>query len=205
MAGNFNSSTNISFTAVDFQIVAPTITSESFSGKMRRIGQGHQYYTFSVKLPPLTSYQFGPIAAFISKQFGMVDSFTIQLPELSYNTGTNKDYIGGAQNTAALAAGVKTCTISGMTPDKMQVLRAGDFFKFNNHSKVYMAVDDLNSNSSGQGTLNFSGGLVAAVPINTNITVDSVPFTVIMDSDIQEYRVGLGGMTEYEFKCREVW
>jgi hypothetical protein len=68
-----------------------------------------------------------------------------------------------------------------------------------------MAVDDLNSNSSGQGTLNFSGGLVTAVPINTNITADAVPFTVIMDSDIQEYRVGLGGMTEYEFKCREVW
>jgi hypothetical protein len=205
MAGNFNSSTNISFTAVEFQIVAPTITSESFSGKMRRIGQGHQYYTFGVKLPPLTSYQFGPIAAFISKQFGMVDSFTIQLPELSYNTGQNAAFAGTPVVSANLAAGIKTCTINGMTADKMQVLRAGDFFKFANHTKVYMAVDDLNSNSSGSGTLNFSGGLVAAVPSNTGIVINDVPFTVIMDSDIQEYRVGLGGMTEYEFKCREVW
>jgi hypothetical protein len=92
-----------------------------------------------------------------------------------------------------------------MTINKNQVLRAGDFFKFNNHSKVYMAVDDLNSDASGQGTLNFAGGLVVSVPNATAITVDAVPFTVIMDSDVQEYTVGSGGMTEYSFQCREVW
>lgn len=205
MAGNFNTDTGVSFTAVDFQVISPTIFNESFSGKVRRIGQGHQYYTFGVKLPPMTSYRFGPVMAFITKQYGMVDSFQITLPELSYNTGYNKSFAGTPVVSGALAAGVKTCTITGMTPSKDQVLRAGDYFKFANHTKVYMAVDDLNSNSSGQGTLNFSGGLVEAVSNGVGITIDAVPFTVILDSDIQEYNVGGGGMTQYSFKCREVW
>lgn len=205
MAGNFNSSTGQSFTAVDFQVVTPAVTTESFSGRVRRIAQGHQYYTFGVELPPMTSYQFGPVAAFIAKQFGQVDSWTIQLPEISYNTGSNAAFAGTPVAQAAVSVGAKTMTVSGMTPSKAQILRAGDFFKFANHSKVYMAVDDLNSDASGQGTLNFSGGLIYAVPINTGLTLDAVPFTVILDGDVQEYSVGLGGMTSFSFKCREVW
>lgn len=205
MAGNFNSSVGVDFTAVDFQINTPAMVQETFSGKSRRLAQGHQYYTFGVKFPPMTPYQFGPVAAFIAKQYGPTDSFTITLPQISYNTGTNALSIGTPVTSGALAAGVKTCTITGMTANKDQVLRAGDFFKFNNHSKVYMAVDDLNSNGSGQGTLNFAGGLVAAVPSGTAITANAVQFTVILDSDLQEFSLGLGGMAQFEFRCKEVW
>jgi hypothetical protein len=206
MSGNFNSSTNVSFTAVNFQVVSPTLTTESFSGKVRRIGQGHQYYTFGVKLPPLTPYQFGPVAAFLAGQYGQVDSFTIQLPHLSYNTGANAAFIGSPViSGGAVAIGSKSATIQGMTANKTQVLRAGDYFKFANHDKVYMAIADLNSGGAGTGTLNFAGSLVTAVPSGTAITHDSVPFTVIMESDVQEYSLGAGGMTQYEFKCREVW
>jgi hypothetical protein len=208
MSGNFNSSTNVGFTAVNFQVVAPTLTTESFSGKVRRIGQGHQYYTFGVKLPPLTPYQFGPVAAFLAGQYGQVDSFTIQLPHLSYNTGANAASIGSPAvltSGAALAVGSKSVNIGYMGTNKTQTLRAGDYFKFANHDKVYMAIADLNSGSTGQGTLYFAGSLVTAVPNGTGIVHDNVPFTVIMDSDIQEYSLGSGGMTQYEFKCREVW
>jgi hypothetical protein len=208
MSGNFNSSTNVSFTAVNFQVVSPTLTTESFSGKVRRIGQGHQYYTFEVKLPPLTPYQFGPVAAFLAGQYGQVDSFTIQLPYLSYNTGANGGVIGSPATLtggAATAVGSKSVNIGYMTTNKAQTLRAGDYFKFANHSKVYMAIADLNSGASGQGTLNFAGSLVEAVPNGTAIIHNDVPFNVIMDSDVQEYSLGSGGMTQYQFKCREVW
>jgi hypothetical protein len=207
MSGHFNDYAPLNFSAVDFQVVSPTITTESFSGKVRRVGQGHQYYVFGVKFPPMTSYQFGPVNAFIARQYGQVDSWTVALPEISYNTGSNAASIGTPVVTATLAAGIKTCTISGMVVNKTQVLRAGDFFKFNNagHTKVYMAVDDLNSGSGGTGTLNFAGGLVTAVPSGTGITTNAVPFTVILDGDVQEFNVGLGGMTDFSFKCREVW
>jgi hypothetical protein len=205
MAGHLNDYTPVGFSAVNFQVVSPTITTESFSGKVRRVGQGHQYYTFGVSFPPMTSYQFGPVAAFIARQFGQVDSWTVVLPELSYNTGQNAGSIGSPGSSAALSVGAKTMTVTGMTPNRTQVLRAGDFFTFNNHTKVYMAVDDLNSNSSGQGALNFAGGLVAAVPQGIGLTTNAVRFTVILDGDVQEYTVGSGGMTNFSFKVREVW
>lgn len=206
MAGYFNDYAAMGFSAVNFQIVSPSLGTESFSGKVRRVGQGHQYYTFDVKFPLMTSYTFGPIGAFIAKQYGQVDSWTIALPEVSYNTGTNAAFKGTPiVSGTSIAIGAKTCTIQGMVANKNQVLRAGDFFKFNNHSKVYMAVDDLNSGGAGTGTLNFAGSLVAAVPVSTGITIDAVPFTVILDSTIQEYAIGTGGMTDFSFKCREVW
>jgi hypothetical protein len=205
MSGHFNDYAPLNFSAVDFQVVSPTITTESFSGKVRRVGQGHQYYVFGVKFPPMTSYQFGPINAFIARQYGQVDSWTVALPEISYNTGSNAAFKGTPVVSSNLAVGVKTCTINGMTANKNQILRAGDFFKFANHTKVYMAVDDLNSGSGGSGTLNFAGGLVTAVPSGFAITIDAVPFTVILDGDVQEFNVGAGGMTDFSFKCREVW
>lgn len=216
MAGNFNEYAPIGFSAVDFQVVSPTITTESFSGKIRRVGQGHQYYVFGVKFPPMTAYQFGPINAFIARQFGQVDNWTIILPEISYNTGYNSAFIGtptvkgyrdqgGTLILQPPPVGYKNAEIQGMTPNKQQVLRAGDFFKFNNHSKVYMATSDLNSDGGGTGTINFAGGLVAAVPLNQGIYTNAVPFTVILDGDVQEFTVGSGGMTDFSFKCREVW
>ena len=216
MAGDFNSSTGRTFEAVDFQIVSPTLTTESFSGKVRRIGQGHQYYTFGLKMPPLTPYQFGPVIAFITKQYGQVDSFTVSLPEISFNTGQNAASIGtpvvggyylqaGNLITSAPPLGYKNVQIKGMTPNRLQVLRAGDFFRFAGHTKVYMATDDLNSDGGGVGILNFSGGLVASPPVNQGIFTNDVKFTVILDSDIQEYSLGYGGMTQYSFNCREVW
>jgi hypothetical protein len=216
MAGDFNTSTGRTFEAVDFQIVSPTLTTESFSGKVRRIGQGHQFYTFGVKFPALTPYQFGPVIGFISKQFGQVDSFTISLPDISFNTGQNAASIGnpvvrgyrplgGALITQPPPLGYRSVDIGGMTPLRNQVLRAGDFFRFAGHTKVYMATDDLNSDGGGAGTLNFSGGLVVSPLINQGIFTNDVKFTVILDSDIQEYSLGYGGMTQYSFRCREVW
>jgi hypothetical protein len=216
MAGDFNTSTGRTFEAVDFQIVAPTLTTESFSGKVRRVGQGHQFYTFGLKMPPMTPYQFGPVIAFITRQYGQVDSFTVSLPEISYNTGQNASSIGnpvvrgyrlegGQLVTQAPPLGYKNVDLSGMVPNKLQVLRAGDFFRFAGHSKVYMAVFDLNSDGGGTGTLAFSGGLVAPVPLGQGIFTNDVKFTVILDSDIQEYNLGYGGMTQYSFRCREVW
>lgn len=204
MAGTYPSSPV--FESIDFQINTPSQTVESFSGLLRRIGMNVQFYTFSAKYSSLTRRDFVPVLAFLSAQSGPVDSFQIVLPEISYPKGTNYASIGTPVVAgSALVAGAKTCTISGLVADKSQILRAGDMFKFANHTKCYMVVNDVDSDGSGQATLNFSGGLVSGVPLGTGITTTAVPFTVCLDGPIQEYSVGNGGISTMSVGFREVW
>jgi hypothetical protein len=73
-------------------------------------------------------------------------------------------------------------------------LKAGDVFKFANHSKVYMATADR----SGTGSLSFQPALVSAVSDNEAIAHNDVQFTVRLANDVQEYSISTGLHYGYE-------
>ena len=75
MSGTFP--TSPSFETVNFKINTPTLTSETLSGKIRRVGMGVSYYTFTAKFPNVTAYNFGPILGFVAAQYGPLDSFQL--------------------------------------------------------------------------------------------------------------------------------
>jgi hypothetical protein len=106
---------------------------------------------------------------------------------------------------ANLAIGSANVTVDTSNTGVAEVLRAGDYFKFANHSKVYQAVINCNSLSDGNATLTFASPTVSNVPAGTSLTITNVPFTAIIDSTEQDVTVGFGGMTEVEVKMREVW
>ena len=99
-----------------------------------------------------------------------------------------------------MLAGVDSVTVTGVANGKF-LLRAGDFFKFSNHSKVYMCTVSWTVGNP----LYFSGSLVADVPSGTQIIYTAVPFTVILDNDIQQYDVGIGGIVNMSLDMRETW
>jgi hypothetical protein len=134
-----------------------------------------------------------------------VESFQIVLPRISYNKAA--DYaqaVGNAKVKTAAAKGVYSVALKGLGVSKA-VMKAGDFFKFANHTKVYMCTNDLTSNSSGEATIYFSGKLTANVAVDEVLTITAVPFTVILDQEADEWTVGSGGMTNIEVSFREVW
>lgn len=197
MSGTFPSTP--SFESINFQINTPTLVTETVSGKRQRVGMGHQFYSFTVKYPRVTQFQIGPALAFVSAQYGPLESFQIVLPELSYsknpnivsNTVTTTASASIGNNTVTVAGGLSTGTF----------LAAGDFFKFANHTKVYMCTADYILGEP----LYFAGSLVEAVPAGTQIIYQDVPFTVMMDNEIQQYSTGLGGITTLSIDMREVW
>jgi len=206
MAGTYPSSP--SFQAVDFRINSPGKISESFSGKIRRISAGTQYYSFGVQYPNIVARDFGPVAAFIARQYGSYDSFQIVLPEISYPKGNNYSFIGTPQVASASALAVGTSSIPCNNfggASKTEVLRAGDFIKFANHNKVYMVVENVNTNSSSEATITINPGLTQTVPIGTLLTTTAVPFTVVMEEFQQEYSVSFGGITTMTLSMREVF
>jgi hypothetical protein len=201
MSGTFP--TSPSFVATNFRINNTVQKTETFGGKIRRVGLGTSFYTFTVKFPPMTRAQAGPIVGFIGQQYGMMESFQILLPNESYpvaNYSYNSPYI--PKPSATFAAGVKNITITGCFP-LTAVLNAGDYFKFSNHSKVYMCSTNCTSDVSGNATLYFSGSLMKEVGTAVTLTVKAVPFTVLMSSEAQEYESGLGRMVNMSLDLRE--
>ena len=198
--------TSPSFQAVNFKVNTPSQTSETFSGKFRRVGFGVSYYSFEVQYPQLTPIEGGTVTGFVAQAFGPQLSFSIVLPEVSYSKLTSLQTTNTIYtNTAGpVLAGNKSISIRNAGANQY-ILAAGDFFKFSNHSKVYMCVSPCQADGSGNATLYFSGGLVADVPNGTALTITAVPFTCALDNDLQEWTVGFGGMTSMSLSMREVW
>jgi hypothetical protein len=197
MSGTYPASP--AFNAVNFKINTPVIKTTTLSGKSRRVAQGHSFYSFEAKYGNLSPFDAGPILGFISQQYGALESFQIVLPKVSYTKVTDQTTTT-VTTSATVAAGVGQVNVTGVASGK-NLLRAGDFFKFANHTKVYMCAVTW---TTGQ-PLYFSGSLVTAVPSGTQLVINAVPFTVILDNEPQQVDVGTGGITQLSLSMRETW
>jgi len=195
--------TDPSFNAVNFQVNTPSLATTTFSGKTRRTAYGHQYYEWTVKYAPLTPREAGAVEGFLAQTFGPSLSFEITLPEVSYSK-SNDPPSTTPETVGSTATGAKTVSLTNCGANK-QVLYAGDFFKFANHSKVYQATSTCTSDGSGNATLYFAGSLVDDVATGTSLTITAVPFTAIAINNVQKFDVGIGGMTSLSVEMREVW
>jgi hypothetical protein len=88
-------------------------------------------------------------------------------------------------------AGDTTIAMDGFAGDGAGRFLAGDFIKFSGHDKVYMITDDATS-SSNASTVTIEPPLVSALANNETVTYDSVPFTVYLLNDVQEFNAGQG-------------
>jgi hypothetical protein len=213
------------FQAIEFKINNPNQTTESLSGKMRRVGMGISFYSFTVKYPMISRLKMSTLMGFLSQTQGPLYAFDIVLPSISYtklsNQITGNVTVTGGSDTwtenGTSKTGYKTgrgiITVSGANGN---LFAGGDVFRFSNDlnypgddannvdCKVYMATNAVTI-SGGTGTVYFTGGLVDNVPNGTLITYTAVPFQVIIPNGEQVFHHGQGGLGSLEFDCREVW
>ena len=173
------------FTAINIKNNQKTLISETDSGKtFRRQIQG-QRFSFTVSYPAMTRSEFAPIMAFIMKQRNKKENFTITFPTFLNAQGNES---GTLLVNGVHAVADTTIAIDGFASDGAGRLKAGDFIKFA-HSKVYMVVEAATS-SSNASTVTIEPPLREALADNSSVTYDSVPFTVHLTSDIQEFASG---------------
>ena len=194
---------NTDFTAINVKSNQKTLFSETDSGKtFRRQIQG-QHFSFTIQYQPMTRADFAPIQAFIMKQRSRKENFTVTFPSylnaLGNETGTL--LVNGSHSVADT-----TIAIDGFAGDGAGRLKAGDFIKFA-HDKVYMIVDDVTS-SSNSAAVTIEPPLREALADNSAVTYDSVPFTVYLTSDVQEFSTSSNDkngnlLFSYEFDVRE--
>lgn len=184
------------FTTLDFKSNNNTRVTTSISGRTQRAAVAGQYFSLKLASTPLEQVDFKRIYAFVSKQRGRLESFTIVPPEISSSSGTAA---GVSTVTQSYAAGVDSIRANGATG----TLLAGDFIKFSNHNKVYLVTDDVNMDASSEDTIPIFPSLVTAVNATTTIVYDNVPFTVMLVDDASSFTTDANGFYRYAIEVRE--
>ena len=193
-----------SFDAINIKSEQRTLVSTTDSGKTFRRQIDGQRWSFTVSYPLMARTTFAPIQAFIIKQRSQKEDFTITFP--SYLDAQGHETVTVSVN-GVHAVGDTTIAMDGFHSDGADRLKAGDFIKFANHSKVYMIVADVTS-SSNAATVTIEPPLRSALADNEVVTYDNVPFKVHLNSDVQEFQANTSNnegkpLFKYEFDVIE--
>src|SRR6056300_1333724 len=190
MAGQFPTSP----VASDAQIGSEqnTIVSVTTSGRVQTRQIDGQKFTITLDYTPMTRANFAPIKAFLMKQRSRLNTFTVIPPVVSNAQGVAT---GTISVDGAISAVATTCTI--------EILKAGDYFRFTGQEKVYMAVEDLDADGTGSGTLTFEPPLRSDVANDVALVYDNVDFTVRLKNDIQEYNIVTNDLYKYQIDLIE--
>ena len=189
------------FNAMNFKDESNTLISISDSGRRFARKIDNQRWKFTVGYQNLTRAEFAPILAFITKQRGAKETFTITPPKI-------KDALGSETTTISVngvhAVGDSTIAIDGFNADSAGSLKAGDFLKFASHTKIYMVVADVTP-SSNAATVTIEPPLIEALADDSTVTYDDVAFTVYLEGTVQTYDLGINDLYNYEFDVCEAF
>jgi hypothetical protein len=180
--------------------VQNTIVSVTTSGRIQTRQIDGQKFSITLDYAPMTRSNFAPIKAFIMKQRSRLNTFTVTPPIISNAQGVAS---GTISVDGAISAGATTCTIDGMATSTNDILKAGDYFRFTGQDKVYMAVEDLDADGTGEGTLTFEPPLRSDVANDIALIYDNVDFTVRLSNDIQEYSIVTHNLYKYQIDLIE--
>ena len=179
----------------------PTLVTRAISGR-RQVRQiaGHRW-EMRAKYPPMTRAEFAPIYAFLIKQRGEFESFTVTPPTISTGQGN----LGGTPLVNGASQTGRSVATDGWTAGVL-VLKAGDFIKFAGHSKIYMmTVDETSADPATTATLTIEPALLESPANNEAITHTNIPFTMALSGEVQEFALGTSGLFVYELDMEEAF
>ena len=199
----------------------PILVDKSQNGKRQSRKIGGHLWSARISYEPMTKAEFMPVWSFTLNQQG--DSFTVTFPHLARQgtaTGT-----AATNNNAGYNAGDSAVNIDGITG----TIKAGDYFKFANHTKVYMFTADATAGAldqlefatstdtlelaSSTDTLDIASSnqitgaaifpdLIESVPDNTSVTLTSVPFTMATKNQ-HEFKASAPTIMRFELDLEE--
>jgi hypothetical protein len=175
--------------------VNPTRIATTLNGIEQRASGTGQYYRITAEYSNLTQAQVREIMGHMAGESGPLNSFTFALPTyLGTITGSGTS-MGTTGATAIGSSGVTLNVGGGTTP----YFKAGDLFKFANHTKVYQATADATTTS-----LFFKPPVRATVPTSTAITTTGLSMTVRYATDNQEFSINTDLFSSFSIEFIEV-
>lgn len=185
------------FEAVEITSITTTRISETLSNKSFKRSVGGQRWALSLSSKNLSQAEMSELYAFLVRQNGPFEHFSIVPPKHGSTRSTNAT--GTPTVTGEFAAGVTSIRAQGGGGS----LLSGDFIKFSNHDKVYMLVEDVNQDLSSEDYFEIFPALNTAIDSTTTIQYNNVPFKVHLESDRTAFKTGIDGTYKIDFNVGE--
>lgn len=190
-----DSVTGASITGKYFNRVAQTQSGRSYA---HHTSGG--YWEISIDLLRKSRVEHDKINAFLNARRGQYELFEIELP---YYCNSKSSYNSLIQVKDPNQTG-SSVTLQNITPNTT-ALKAGDFIKFENHSKVYMIEEDVVSDSLGNATMLIAPNLVISPSANESVVYNNVKFRVRNATDDITLNLDIHIRASWSLKLREAW
>lgn len=185
------------FVSANITSQSSTRITESMSRKVQRKNVGGQHWLITLDSKNLDRDENAELMAFLTKQQGQFDSFTIVPP--IYGSTRSSNATGTPTVTQTYAAGLTSIRAQGGGGS----LKTGDFIKFSNHDKIYMLTADINQDLSSEDYFEITPPLHTSITNSTTIQYNNVPFKVYLTDDRTGFKTNTDGTSRIQVSVRE--
>lgn len=172
-----------------WQSIDPAFVATTQSLRRQARSRGAQRWRLVYEYNAGLAADYNDLFVFLMLQRGQKEKFTLIVPFLS---DTSSEVGSAVALTASYSAGATSVNVDGCSPDGV-VVGKGEFFKIAGSAKVYMAANTATS-TAGEATISFYPPLMEDVANNALLTFVDVPFQVMLDSELPEFKRGLGSL-----------
>lgn len=143
------------------------VSESEFSFVTQKQVHSGQRWEIDLEFPPMTAAEAGDWLAFILKMNGKEGTVLVEDPDRQTANGvaTGTPLVKGGSQTG------NSLITDGWTPSTADILKAGDLIQIGNY--MYMVLNDVASDGSGDATLDIWPNLRAAPSDNAAITVSN--------------------------------
>lgn len=183
-------------------IKAVAVTESPFSFAQQVQEHPGEAWEISCTLNLLNRAQAEEYNAFLLSLAGRVGTFTMAVPgsETPRGVATGTPLVNGAGQTG------RSLNIDGFTSGVTGILKAGDFIQLGSGSttRLYKVLADVNSNGSGQVTVDLAPKIITAPADNATVVVSNAKGLFRLKSNSNPVNIKPPNQMSVQFSAREV-
>ncbi len=167
-----------------------------FTGAEQRVQRGGTRWRVTLNLQALNKAQRATMQAFVTRVLAEEDNFT--LPPSAYTlrgAGGGTPLVAGAGQTGF------SLNIDGAPVSETGWLLAGDFFQVDNQLK--MVTEDVDTNASGEATINFAPELRDSPADNAALDISSPTGIFMFEPSVMGWTNYSPALSDFTISCIE--
>ena len=177
------------------------ISASPFTGQQQVYKHQGQWWEAEVSLPPMKRADAEQVVAFLLKMNGQYGTFLLgdKSATAPRGVGTGTPLVNGAGQTG------NELITDGWTTSTTGILKAGDWIQLGSGSstRLYKVLDDVNSDGSGNATINIFPDLRSSPSNNATITLNDTKGIWRLSSNETGYSIDQMSVYGITFACVE--
>ena len=195
--------TNVGFKTSRFSLQRKTsVTTSPFTGEQQVFAHSYALWTATYTLPPMKRENASQWLSFFMKLKGKQGTFLANDPDATSPLGT---ITGSVTLSSSASIGDESINISTSNNSKTGAFKAGDYIQIGSgaDSRLYMVTDDVNTNSSGNATVNIQPAIKKSATSGASVIYNDPKGVFRMDVDELGWDANHCSVYGLTFSCTE--